>query len=42
MNEFKKAAFVTPHEKTNTVDVKEKGLGSEPKGRQKLGGLKKG
>lgn len=43
MNEFKKAAFLTPHEKTNTsVDVKEKGMGSEAKGGQKLGGLEEG
>lgn len=39
MNEFKKFAFLTPHEKKTSVDGKEKGMGLEPKGRQKLGGL---
>lgn len=39
MNEFKKFAFLTPHEKNTRVDGKEKGMGLEAKGRRKLGGL---
>lgn len=43
MNEFKKFAFLTPHEKTNThVNGKEEGMGLEAKGGQKLGGLEEG
>lgn len=45
INEFKKAAFLTPHAKTNTsLDETEKGMGSQAKvkGRWKLGALEEG
>lgn len=43
MNEFKKAAFLTPHAKTS-LDEKEKGMGSQAKvkGRWKLRALEEG
>lgn len=42
MNELLKFAFLTPQEKNTSVNGKEKGMDSEAKGGQKLGGLEVG